>query len=180
MFKLFRPAKTRETIERLYGAIVAQSRREAFYTDFGVPDTLEGRFEMVVLHTVLVCHRLKGGDELERALSQDMFDSFAADMDRTLREMGVGDLSVPKKMKKIGAAFYGRASAYDAGLAASADEELAAALGRNILELEAAGDPRATALATYVRAAAAALAQTPSATLLSGELALPAPETTRG
>lgn len=181
MFRLFRPSKTRATIERLYGAIVAQSRRAGFYTDFGVPDTLEGRFEMVLLHTILVCHRLKGGPETERALSQDVFDAFAADMDRTLREMGVGDLSVPKKMKKIGAAFYGRAVAYDAALAAAEDGLLVAALARNILEADvaAAGDaPRA--LAAYVRAAARELAATPFDALARGELHLPAPEAMRG
>lgn len=189
MFNLFRSVKararsraeTRATIERLYGAIVAQSRRAAFYTDFAVPDTLEGRFEMVLLHTILVCHRLKDGDEAARELSQDIFDAFADDMDRTLREMGVGDLSVPKKMKKIGEAFYGRAAAYDAALAAPDDAPLAAALGRNILEVDAAvGADHAQALAAYVRAAARALAETPFETLARGALDLPAPEAMRG
>ncbi|MFH3478866.1 ubiquinol-cytochrome C chaperone family protein [Xanthobacter variabilis] len=175
MFKLFRPSKNRESVERLYGAIVAQSRRAVFYTDFGVPDTLEGRFEMVLLHTILVCHRLKDGSEAERALSQEVFDTFASDMDRTLREMGVGDLSVPKKMKKIGGAFYGRAAAYDAALAAEDDILLAQALGRNILEVEDAADlPHA--LAGYVRATARSLAATSFDALAQGELELPAPE----
>ncbi|MFG1295966.1 ubiquinol-cytochrome C chaperone family protein [Xanthobacter variabilis] len=146
-----------------------------FYTDFGVPDTLEGRFEMVLLHTILVCHRLKDGSEAERALSQEVFDTFASDMDRTLREMGVGDLSVPKKMKKIGGAFYGRAAAYDAALAAEDDILLAQALGRNILEVEDAADlPHA--LAGYVRATARSLAATSFDALARGELELPAPE----
>ncbi|MFG1417440.1 ubiquinol-cytochrome C chaperone family protein [Xanthobacter sp. V0B-10] len=181
MFKLFRPSKSRETIERLYGAIVALSRREAFYTDFGVPDTLEGRFEMVLLHTILVCHRLKGGSEGERALSQELFDTFASDMDGTLREMGVGDLSVPKKMKKIGAAFYGRAAAYDAALAAQENTLLETALARNILEADtgAAAD-HSRALAAYVRAAVRALAAAPFETLARGALDLPAPEAMRG
>lgn len=177
MFSLFRrPSKTRETIERLYGAIVAQSRRADFYTDFGVPDTMDGRFEMLLLHTVLVCHRLKDGGEIERALSQDIFDTFAADMDRTLREMGVGDLSVPKKMKKIGAAFYGRAAAYDSALAAPDEEGLAQAIARNIFNLgEAAPPPNARALAAYARSAAAVLEATPFDVLARGELPLQAP-----
>ncbi|WP_454916665.1 ubiquinol-cytochrome C chaperone family protein [Xanthobacter sediminis] len=189
MFNLFRSVKararsraeTRATIERLYGAIVAQSRRAAFYTDFGVPDTREGRFEMVLLHTILVCRRLKDGEAAARDLSQEVFDAFADDMDRTLREMGVGDLSVPKKMKKIGQAFYGRAAAYDTALAAADDVPLATALGRNILEVDAAaGAAHPQALAAYVRAAVRELAETPLETLARGELNLPAPEATRG
>lgn len=183
MFSLFRRSKTREktreTIERLYGAIVAQSRRAVFYTDFDVPDTIEGRFEMVLLHTILVCHRLKQGGEPEAALSQGVFDAFVDDMDRTLREMGVGDLAVPKRMKKIGAAFYGRAAAYDAALAEPQDDALAAALARNILERDATDGPTA-ALAVYVRAAARTLAETPFETLARGELMLPAPEPREG
>lgn len=176
MFNLFRSSKTRTTIERLYGAIVAQSRRVEFYTDFAVPDTMEGRFEMVVLHTVLVCHRLKDGSELERALSQDVFDAFAADMDRTLRELGVGDLSVPKKMKKVGEAFYGRAAAYDAALAERGDDALAQALARNIFDTgDGDPSPQAAALAGYVRRAAAALGATPFDVLARGDLALPVP-----
>lgn len=181
MYNPFRSSKrraaSRATIERLYGAIVAQSRQEAFYTDLGVADTLEGRFEMVVLHTFLLCHRLKGGDADATAMSQEVFDTFVADMDATLRELGVGDLSVPKKMKKIGAAFYGRTVAYDAGLAAPDDAALALALARNILEAEAQ-TPRAEALAAYVRSAAAKLAATPFATFAKGDLAFPPPPAT--
>ncbi|MDI4657876.1 ubiquinol-cytochrome C chaperone family protein [Xanthobacter autotrophicus] len=180
MFNLFRSSKTRAmsraTIERLYGAIVAQSRRADFYTDFGVPDTLEGRFEMVVLHTVLVCHRLKGGNTPERSMSQDIFDAFAADMDAAMREVGIGDLTVPKKMKKIGEAFYGRAAAYDAALAAADDTALVQALSRNLLSAgEAEPSPEAAALAAYVRAAAAKLDATPFEVLARGVLELPDP-----
>ncbi|MEP9347376.1 ubiquinol-cytochrome C chaperone family protein [Xanthobacter sp. KR7-225] len=177
MFNLFRPAATRRTIERLYGGIVAQSRHPHFYATLGVPDTHEGRFEMVVLHTALVCRRLKDGGASERALSQDVFDAFVADMDRTLREMGVGDLSVPKKMKKIGAAFYGRATAYDAALRAAGDDALAAALARNILDRTAQDDPvPERALAGYVRRATAALDRAPWDVLARGAFAFPAPD----
>ncbi len=178
MFNLFRSNKTRVTIQRLYGAIVTQSRHPVFYTDFGVPDTLEGRFEMVVLHTVLLCHRLKGSDKAEKALSQDIFDTFADDMDRTLREMGVGDLSVPKKMKKIGAAFYGRAAAYDVALDAADQDVLATALARNIYEDEKS--THAPALAAYVQDAAVCLRNTPFTMLARGEFPLAAPEYARG
>jgi cytochrome b pre-mRNA-processing protein 3 len=176
LFGSSKRAKSRETIERLYGAIVAQSRRAEFYTDFGVPDTLEGRFEMVVLHTVLVCHRLKDGDDTARAMSQEVFDAFAAAMDSTMRELGVGDLTVPKKMKKIGEAFYGRAAAYDTALADSGNVLLAQALARNVLGREG---PAATAapFAAYVRAATDCLAATPFESFARGELLLPNPKT---
>lgn len=178
MFNLFRPARTRVIIQRLYGAIVTQSRHPVFYTDFGVPDTLEGRFEMVVLHTVLLCHRLKAGDKTEKALSQDIFDTFADDMDRTLREMGVGDLTVPKKMKKIGAAFYGRAGAYDVALDAGDQDALAMALARNIYEDEKS--THAPALAAYVLDAAKCLRNTPFTVLARGDFPLAAPQNARG
>lgn len=188
MYKLFRSSRTRATIERLYGAIVAQSRQVAFYADLGVPDTPNGRFEMVLLHTVLVCRRLKGGNEAERALSQDIFDAFAADMDASLREMGVSDLGVPKRMKKIGAAFYGRAGAYDAALGEAGQGEaegqgsdpaaLARALGRSILGRDEPS-PQADALAAYVRQAAGILAALPFDAITRGELGLPAPPPAR-
>lgn len=174
LFGSSKRARSRETIERLYGAIVAQSRRAEFYTDFGVPDTLEGRFEMVVLHTVLVCHRLKGGDDTARAMSQEIFDAFAEDMDSTMRELGVGDLTVPKKMKKIGEAFYGRAAAYDTALADGGNARLAQALARNILGTEEPV-PTAAPFAAYVRAATDHLADTPFETFARGALVLPAP-----
>lgn len=186
MLKLFRRSKNRATIERLYGTIVAQARREAFYTDFAVPDNFDGRFELVVLHTVLVCRRLKRDDDLARALSQDIFDAFLADMDATLREIGVGDLTVPKRMKKIGEAFYGRAAAYDAALAAGAgqgegeapagEDALAAAIARNILgQVEADGAARGKPLAAYVRTAAGVLDTIQLARIARGEIRFPEP-----
>ena len=171
MLKLFRRNKTPDTIERLYGAIVAQARQPAFYMEFGVPDTVEGRFELLLLHTFLVCHRLKGEGETGQDLSQKVFDAFLDDMDRTLREMGIGDLSVPKRMKKIGQAFYGRTAAYDAALA-SGPEAVREAVARNVLETEATS-PKAGALATYVQAARDLLASQPIARFSSGEAAFP-------
>ncbi|MEP9377846.1 ubiquinol-cytochrome C chaperone family protein [Aquabacter sp. CN5-332] len=174
MFSLFRRHQPQPTIERLYGAIVAQARRPAFYTDFTVPDTIEGRFELLLLHTFLVCHRLKGESEEARAVSQEVFDAFLDDMDRTLREMGVGDLTVPKRMKKIGQAFYGRTAAYDAALAEGADA-LTLALARNVLEREPA-DAEAAMLAAYVRESVTKLSATPFADLMRGEALFPIPD----
>jgi cytochrome b pre-mRNA-processing protein 3 len=133
--------------------IVAQARQPAFYASFGVPDTVDGRFDMLLLHLWMVLRRLRriqGGNEL----SQMLFDHFCADIDGNLREMGVGDLTVPKRMQKFGEAFYGRSIAYDAALDAG-DVALAQALCKNILD---GGDAaQARRLAAYVDAALAAL-----------------------
>ena len=161
----------RGTIETIYGMIVTQAREPLFYRDLGVPDTVNGRFDLLVLHLWMVLRRLKpmaGGVELSQAL----FDRFCDDMDANLREMGVGDLTVPKRMQAFGEAFYGRAAAYDLALAAGA-EPLAQALCRNILngkEIE-----KARQLAFYAEAAIAALAGLDDATMQSGSWRFPSP-----
>ena len=120
-------APSRCTIEAIYGMIVAQAREPLFYQALGVPDTVDGRFDMVLLHLWMVLRRLKQGDD--EALPQALFDHFCSDMDANLREMGVGDLTVPKRMQAFGEAFYGRSAAYDMALAAG-QESLAQALKR--------------------------------------------------
>jgi cytochrome b pre-mRNA-processing protein 3 len=175
IFRLFRRDPHAPTIAALYGVIVAQARKPAFYLGFGAPDTAEGRFDMIVLHLALLCRRLGGADAAARSLSQGVFDMFCADMDRNLREMGVGDLSVPKKMQKLGEAFYGRLGVYDRALASGDADELAAALAKNVLG-EAAPSSRARRLAAYVRAAAHALDRTDAAALCDGRLSFPDPE----
>src|SRR3981189_1970305 len=117
---------SRGTIEAIYGMIVTQAREPLFSRDLGVPDTVNGRFDLLVLHLWMVLRRLKsaaGG----RGLSPTLFDRFCEDMDAHLREMGVGDLTVPKRMQAFGEAFYGRAAAYDLAIAAG-HEPLALAL----------------------------------------------------
>jgi cytochrome b pre-mRNA-processing protein 3 len=148
------PAPLRATIEAIYGMIVAQARAPVFYRAFAVPDTVEGRFDMVLLHVWMVLRRLRAAQD-DRGVSQALFDHFCADMDGNVREMGVGDLTVPKRMQKFGEAFYGRSAAYDAVTKQGA-ETLAQALCKNILD----GHDMASArrLAAYVHAALAALA----------------------
>jgi cytochrome b pre-mRNA-processing protein 3 len=175
ILRLFRRDPQAATIAALYGAIVAQARHPGFYLGYGVPDTAEGRFEMIVLHLALLCRRLGGADAAARSLRQGVFDMFCSDMDRNLREMGVGDLSVPKKMKKIGEAFYGRLEAYEHALAAEGDDALVAAVARNVLG-EAVPSGRAQRLARYVRAAAHALDETEAAALHCGALRFPDPD----
>jgi cytochrome b pre-mRNA-processing protein 3 len=157
ILRLFRHAPREDTIASLYGTIVAQARAPAFYQVYGVPDTVNGRLEMVMLHAVLLLRRLEGESAPVRALGQGLFDRFCSDMDETMREMGVGDLAVPRKMRRIGAAFYGRQAAYRAALAAPDDQPLAAALERNVFAGVGGGE-MAVRLAAYVREAARGLA----------------------
>ena len=102
----------------LYGAIVAQARNPALYTDFAVADTVTGRFEMVTLHVILALDRLEREGKAGAPLGQRIFDLYVHDMDNALRELGFGDLGVPKRMKKMAQAFYGRHEAYRQALAA--------------------------------------------------------------
>jgi cytochrome b pre-mRNA-processing protein 3 len=162
---------SRGTIEAIYGMIVTQAREPVFYRDFGVPDTVNGRFDLLVLHLWMVLHRLRS-TEAGADLAQTLFDRFCDDMDANLREMGVGDLTVPKRMQAFGEAFYGRAAAYDRALAAGS-EALAQALCKNILNGE--GAENAGRLAAYTEAAIAALTGTDEASLLGASWSFPAP-----
>jgi cytochrome b pre-mRNA-processing protein 3 len=176
MFHFFRRNPWKHSIASLYGTIVAQARAAPFYRIYGVPDTVNGRFEMVVLHTVLVLRRLESGPGPARRLGQALFDRFCRDMDGSLREMGVGDLAVPAKMRKIGEAFYGRQAAYVAALAAPDPDPLVAALERNMFGAQTGTDLGTIRLATYVRAVAGQLAEQDGQALSRAELTFPDPE----
>jgi cytochrome b pre-mRNA-processing protein 3 len=164
-------APRRGTIEAIYGMIVAQAREPLFYRAMGVPDTVNGRFDMVLLHLWMVLRRLRP-TEAGAGLSQALFDHFCGDMDDNLREMGVGDLTVPKRMQKFGEAFYGRVAAYDLALDAGT-EALAQALCRNILDGGDIGHARL--LAAYTNAAVAALAGFDDTSVGNGSWRFPSP-----
>jgi cytochrome b pre-mRNA-processing protein 3 len=170
----FRRNSQARTIHVLYGAIVAQARSTAFYADFQVPDTVEGRFDLIVLHLVLLLHRLSSRAEAGRGLGQELFDVFCRDLDANLREMGVGDLAVPKRMQGFAEAFYGRQAAYLAGLDAADQRVFEKALARNIFP--AGNDAGAAQLARYARAAVARLDAQDDGALLRGEVVFPSPE----
>jgi len=161
-------------IAALYGALVAQARSAPFYADYRVPDTVEGRFELIVLHLVLLLRRL-GRDAAGRQFGQELFDAFCRDMDANLREMGVGDLAVPKKMQQFGEAFYGRQSVYVAALAAADPRDFERALARNIFQTVGT-EEGCVRLARYGRAAVAALDAQEESGLMRGEVAFPKPE----
>ena len=178
--RLFGPSRLQAQADALYGAIVAQARHPAFYAALGVPDTLDGRFEMVALHAFLVLHRLKGDAPAGSGTAQALFDTMFADMDRSLREMGTGDLGVGRRVKAMANGFYGRIAAYDAGLAAPADSAvLEDALRRNAFGTvrdPAAPPPEAVAaLARYMRDGAVALRAQDKARIEAGRVRFPDP-----
>lgn len=174
IWRLFRTHSQDRSIDELYGAIVAQARSPVFYRAYGVPDTVHGRFDLIVLHLVLLIDRLGRGADAGRGIGQRLFDVFCRDLDDNLREMGVGDLAVPKRMRAFGEAFYGRQSVYLAAFAAADQGELEKALRRNIFA-DAADDSGAVRLAHYVRAAQRRFESQDDAALLRGEVVFPEP-----
>lgn len=165
------------SIGALYGTIVAQARLPLFYDSCGVPDTLEGRFDMIVLHLVLLIRRLRSEPAEQRTTGQQVFDHFCRDMEHNLRELGLGDTAVPKRMRKFGEAFYGRAAAYDRAFT-EGNEALVLALRRNVFgergELE-----HARMLARYVQHTEHDLAGQDLAALRAGALRFPSPAEAR-
>ncbi|WP_241503702.1 ubiquinol-cytochrome C chaperone family protein [Ferruginivarius sediminum] len=128
-----------------------QAREPVFYRGFHIPDTLDGRFELISLHVFLILHRLKDQREQTDELAQALFDTMFADMDRSLREMGAGDLGVGPRVKKMAQAFYGRIAAYDAGLAAE-NGRLEEAVRRNLYgTVDDPGSAAVAAMSGYMR-----------------------------
>jgi cytochrome b pre-mRNA-processing protein 3 len=179
--RLFGSSRLQAQADALYAAIVAQARHPAFYAALGVPDTVDGRFEMVALHAFLVLHRLKRGAPAGSGTAQALFDTMFDDMDSSLREMGTGDLGVGRRVKAMAKGFYGRIAAYDAGLDAPAESGLLVdALRRNVfgtIREPAAPAPETLAvLARYMREAAAALQGQEMARIEAGQVRFPDPE----
>lgn len=158
--------------EAAYAAILAASRRPGFYRDHGVPDTLDGRFDVLCFHAFLALRRLKavGGDEAA-ALGQAIFDVMFLDLDGALREIGVSDIRIGKEVKKMAKAFLGRVAAYDAALGDSA--ALAEAVSRNVFRGAVEKPVAVAALAEYMVCAERALARRSDAEIVSGAFAFP-------
>jgi len=154
LFSRFRRGSMSGTISALYGMIVAQARLAVFYRDYAVADTVNGRFELLVIHLFMTVGHLFA-HPATRDLGQGLFDHFCRDLDHNLREMGTSDLKVPREMRKMGEAYYGRSQAYQEALASDAPEALVEAVRRNVY----GGAPEAAAarLAAYIRTAAAGL-----------------------
>ena len=166
IFNLFRkPAVAPDLVDQAYASIVAQSRQVKFYADWGVPDTVTGRFDMISLHLALLLHRLKH-EESARAFTQAVVELFFKDMDRSLREMGVSDLGVPKKIQKMGNLFFGLLAAMNEAMDRNDGDALAGVLARNVFDGQDAQQLRA--LADYVVARDAELAAQPVEAITAG------------
>jgi len=158
MFQSLFAKKDRKTDpQALYGEVVARARSVPFFTDFGVPDTFDGRFELMVMHVYLLIARLNEEGNVYKEQAQYVFDLFLDDMSAGMREAGVGDTIVPKRLKKMSRVFYGRAAAWDEALASDDPQaELALVIGRNLFDRDDA-NTHSAALARYMIAEKAAL-----------------------
>lgn len=173
--RLFRPRQAQAAARALYAGVVAQARSPALYTQMGAPDTVEGRFELYTLHVMLLLDRFRGQGPAAAETSQALFDTYLQALDDALREMGVGDLSVGKKMRKLGEAFYGRAKSYETAFGALPDPEpLTALLSRTVYaqtDAEQGVAENAGTLADYVLAQRAAIAEQATESLVAGDAA---------
>lgn len=168
VFGFFRKRQN-PAVDIVYNAVVDQARTPHFYSRLRVGDTIDCRFDMIVLHAFLVFYRLKGEGEAAAAFGQELFDRFFLDMDRNLREMGVGDVSVPKKIKKMASMFYGRAAAYSNALDEKDHDALVRAIERNLFT--DVSDPMAAgAIAAYMEACVADLARQNADDILAGRI----------
>ena len=165
---------SRAVIEQILGEIVAAARRPALYHALEAPDRIDGRFELLTLHAGLVLRRLAALGGLADAIAQELVNSVFLHFDDTLREMGLSDIAVSKRLKAMGSAFYGRNAAYAAALDEGSAARLAAALARNVY---GAADPEAApgagALAFYVASLDAALAAIPMDEFATGRFRFP-------
>jgi len=167
-----RPAKAAGG--KLYASAVAQARSPVFYRDFGVRDSMEGRFELFSLHVIFLIERLKAQGEASAEVSQAVFDSYVKGLDDAFREIGVADTSVGKKMKKLAGAFYGRLKTYDESVASLPDAaSLTDFLARTAFEERGEGD--VAALSAYVIKTREALADQSLEALLQGDVTWPNP-----
>lgn len=166
--QLLAKSPARKAAERLYAAASDQARTPALYARMGAPDTVEGRFELLTLHVILLIDRLKEGPPEAAAVRQTLFDVYVGNLDAALREMGVGDLAVGKRMRKLGEVFYGRARACEDAFKALPDTRpLEEMLARTLFESVSDADP--VALADYLRRCRESLAAGDRAALAGGE-----------
>jgi cytochrome b pre-mRNA-processing protein 3 len=169
--RLLRPRAAVEAGRRLFAAAAAHARQPALYIGAAIPDTNKGRFEAYTLHVVLILHRLKGEGAEAAEVAQALFDAYCRNLDDALREMGVGDLSVGKKMRKLGEAFYGRVKSYDEAFATLPDAApLQALIQRTVYRAGGEAGP----LSAYALAAMESLRAQPLRAVLDADLAWPA------
>ena len=167
--RLFKPRPAVVAGRALYAHVVAQARTPGLYTQLGTADTVEGRFELYSLHTYLLLERLKGQGAQAAETAQALFDTYLSGLDNALRELGVGDTVVGKRMRKLGEAFYGRVQSYETALASLPDRTaLEALVARTIYADQEPG--LAAAMVDYLLAQRAVLADQRLETLVAGDV----------
>lgn len=182
VFGLFRRKKTNQHIvAAIYERLTASSRHPTLYETMGAPDTVMGRFEMIAAHMVIFFRRTGQGRPAVRDLAQEIVDAFFEDIDHSIREIGIGDMGVPKRMKKFARMFYGRYESYAEAIDAGDREALRAALARNIYPPQRDGSPNPAArdvapLADYFLSRAADLMSVTDEDILAGRVAIRPPE----
>lgn len=176
LFRFFRHRPEEKAAARLYAAAVVAARQPFFYTALQTPDSVDGRFDMLALHLFLLLNRL-GEEAKAESLKQELLDMFVRDMDANLREMGVGDLSVGKRVRRHAAALYGRLEAYRTAFHAGDQQGLACVLQRNIYRSRETPGDAAKQLAAYAWSQADCLKQLPDAEVFSGSVAFQAAAT---
>ncbi len=167
---LFKPDPNAASAARLYDAIVTQARQPDFYVAGGVPDSIDGRFEMIALHGYLLLRRLRAAGDAAETLAQALVDRLFADMDASLREMGAGDLGVGKRVKQMATAFYGRIAAYEA---AEKQGGMPEALARNLFGTANPTPAQLAGMSAYVEASQTALALQPLSNIAAAQLNFP-------
>jgi cytochrome b pre-mRNA-processing protein 3 len=165
----------RQVARSLYGSSVTAARAAVFYAEWGVPDTLAGRFEMVALHVALLLRRLSFGGTSERRLGVALTEAFVVDMDDSMRELTFGDLAVPREIKRAAAALFDRHGAYLAALAGTPDMSVEDALALQLSYLDRGGGLNSRRLADYVERCARGLDAQSAAQILAGRIAWPDP-----
>lgn len=174
MFGLLRRRSPhRDTADRLYAAIAAQARQPALFAELGVPDTVDGRFDVLALHAWMVIDRVRAEPDGE-TIAQALFDSMFAHLDVAVREMGAQDLGVGRRIKVMAEGLHGRALAFRTAMADADPAALQDALRRNVFGKTAPDAAAVARLAAYVRASVAGLAALEPARLHDGALAWPA------
>jgi cytochrome b pre-mRNA-processing protein 3 len=163
----------RRLAHSLYESIVAQARTQGLYARLGVPDRPEGRFEMVALHLVLVLDRLGRDGESGQRLARTLTETFTVDLDDNFREMSVGDLAVPRHVKRAVDALHDRYNGYRAALASDDDAPLTVAITSRLADVGAGQGLDAPRICAYIRLAKHRLDQAPIAEMLAGRIAWP-------
>lgn len=169
LVSLFRRNRYRLQAYAAYTSIVEHARAPDFFLGLEVPDTLDGRFEMIALHMFLVLNRLKAERDVTEEFAQALFDAMFADLDRGLREMGASDMGVGKRVKEMATGFYGRIAAYEKGLSGD-DQVLSEALKRNLYGTVQPSPQAVGDLARYMRRQAKALAGQPVESFFNNDI----------